>query len=267
MGRSAGEFAFSDWQVNRPTAGRSFLLSLTIHTAVVAAAFSINPRPSARKFPEPRVAQLLEKDSQRLLWYPPKAELPAVAPAETPQPKPNKPASKPRFRLPQTINADDPNPQSLRQMVRTDAPEVIQQDTPLPNIVSWKAPKVEMPRFEPVQPPRLAAPSTAGLPPLEAPRVEPVQTVKLDLADLQKNPELRFQREREQRQRPSQRALDAEAAPEITAQQQAALDAARFQELARLRYQGRQRDTQAPEKPSLTAEQAPKCRRRRGSRH
>ncbi len=257
VGRIVAEFEFSDWQIDRPSAGRSFLISLTLHVAVTAAAFAVNPRPASQRFPEPRVAEIIQDEAQRLTWYPPKAALPAVAPAETRPRRPDATADKPRFRLPQPVTADDPNPQSLRQMVRTDAPDIsIDQDVPLPNIVSWKAPKVEMPRFEP-SPSQLIAPSTAGLPPLEAPKVEPVQTVDLALAQLEQTPRLRFQAERQQEPVPEQKPVEAEPAPEVVPEPDAEAIAELFQELPRMRYRRQENQPQAPAKKTIDAVPAP----------
>lgn len=259
MGNAAQGFEFSEWRLERPGAGRSFLLSLTLHTAVVALAWNVNPRPIARSFPEPRLAEFLDPDAHRLVWYEPRQELPAVAPEEQPAPRLSEPEQA-RFELPQRVNANDPVPQSLESMVRSEAPEIeLPADVQLPNIVSWKAPEVERPRFESTEP-KLVAPSTEGLPVLEPPKIETAVETDLSVAELQQIARLRYQQQQEQRQTPQQQALEAEILALEVQAQTSPLDASQFQQLARLRYQAEQLERANPAKEALRSDAAPDIR-------
>ena len=259
MGNPAQGFEFSDWSLQRPGAGRSFFVSLTIHTAVVALAWNINPRPVARSFPDPRLAEFLDPDAHRLVWYEPRQELPAIAPAEQPAPQVSEPEQA-RFELPQRVAASDPNPDSLQSMVSTDRPEIeLPPDVQLPNMIAWKAPEVERPRFQPTES-TLVAPSTEGLPALEPPKIEAAMPTDLSAAELQQLARLRYQQQQEQRQTPQQQALEAEILVLEVQAQTSPLGAAQFQELARLRYQAEQQDRANPTREALPSEAAPDVR-------
>lgn len=255
MGTSAQDFEFSNWNPQRPTAARSFSISLTVHVVLATIAWNVNPTPIAREFPQPRLAELLSPEDRRIVWYTPQESLPAVAPAEQSNPVQDEPEQA-RYELPQRVTASDPDPQSLQQMVRTDRPDIeLSQDVELPNIVSWKAPEVEQPRFEPVQP-QLVAPSTEGLPPLEAPQLD-AAAPDLTIAQQQEISRLRFQREQAERQAPDRENLQADAAaPDLQAQTNS-LDFNELQELARLRYQAEQRARANPNREALPSAAAP----------
>ncbi len=259
MGNPAQGFEFSDWSLQRPGAGRSFFISLCIHTAVVALAFYINPRPIGRSFPEPRLAQFLDPDEHRIVWYQPQEPLPAVAPTEKSAPRTSEPEQA-RFELPQRVTANDPNPDSLQSMVRTDRPDIeLPPDVKLPNIISWKPPVVERPRFQPTET-TLVAPSTEGLPVLEAPKIEASVPTDLSVAELQKIAQLRYQQQQEQRQTPQEQALQAQILALEVQAQTSPLDTAQFQQLARLRYQAEQQARANPTKEALPSEAAPDIR-------
>jgi hypothetical protein len=260
MGNAAQGFEFSDWRLQRPGAGRSFFVSLTIHAAVVALAWNINPRPVARSFPEPRLAEFLDPDAHRLVWYEPRQEMPAIAPAEQPAPQISEPEQA-RFELPQRVTASDPNPDSLQSMVRTDLPEVeLPPDVQLPNMISWKAPEVERPRYQATES-TLVAPSTEGLPALEPPRIETAVQTELSAAELQQIARRRFQQQQQElRQTPQQQALEAEILALEVQAQTSPLDAAQFQQLTRLRYQVQQQHRANPASEALPGEAAPDIR-------
>ena len=58
--RRGEEYVFSDWtSPRRRGAIPSFLTSLAVHSAVVAAMWQVNPRPAIREFQAPTVEQLL----------------------------------------------------------------------------------------------------------------------------------------------------------------------------------------------------------------
>ncbi len=260
MGNTAQGFEFSNWSLQRPGAARSFFLSLTIHTAVVALAWNVNPRPIARSFPEPRLAEFLDPDAHKLVWYEPRQELPAIAPEEQPTPPQVSEPEQARFELPQRVTASDPAPESLQSMVRSDAPEIESPaDVQLPNIISWKAPEVERPRFQSALP-TLVAPSTEGLPVLEPPKIETAVQTELSVAELQQIARLRYQQQQEQRQTPQQQALEAEILALEVQAQTSPLDAAQFQQLARLRYQAKQLERANPTREALRSDVAPDIR-------
>ncbi|MDA1234653.1 MAG: hypothetical protein O3A53_07620 [Acidobacteria bacterium] len=259
MGNSAQGFEFSDWSLQRPGAGRSFLVSLCVHIVVVATAWTINPRPVGRSFPEPRLADFLDPSERKIVWYQPRQQMPAIAPAEQSTPQTSEPEQA-RFEMPQRVTASDPNPDSLQSMVRSDRPDIeLPPDVKLPNLVSWKAPEVERPRFEPTEP-QLVAPSTEGLPVLEPPKIEASVPTDLSVAELQQLARLRYQQQQEQRQTPQQQALQAEILALEVQAQTSPLDASQFQQLARLRYQAEQQARANPAREALPSESAPDIR-------
>src|SRR5690606_18837947 len=145
-------------------------------------------------------------------------------------------------------------------MVRSDAPEIeLPADVQLPNIVSWKAPEVERPRFQSALP-TLVAPSTEGLPVLEPPKIETAVQTELSVAELQQIARLRYQQQQEQRQTPQQQALEAEILALEVQAQTSPLDAAQFQQLARLRYQAKQLERANPTREALRSDVAPDIR-------
>lgn len=263
MGNSAQSFEFSDWHSRRPAAARNFFVSLSIHIALATAAWNVNPTPRATAFPEPQLADLLDLEERRIVWYTPRQELPAVAPAEDAlvAPQPDQPEQA-RYRQQQRITASDPDPQSLQQMVRTDTPEIeLQQDVELPNIVSWKAPEVERPRFE-ATPSEAVSPSTEALPALSTPPVETAAAPGVDLSSVlrQQLARLRYMQQQRAQATPEERALEAEAL-ELDVQASAStLDVSQFQQIARLRYQAEQRALADPQRQTLPNEAAPDVR-------
>lgn len=252
---------FSDWTApRRRGAVPSFLFSLAAHATVVAVAWQVNPPPSPTEFEAPTVEQLLAESERRIVWYSPKAELPEVAPVE-PKASPAE-AETPRYKLPQRVNADDPNPQSSQQMIVSDAPEIeIQQDLDLPNMLSWKAPEVERPRFQ-LEQPKLVAPSEQTMAAVTPPKLETqANQAQVDASQFNQAPQLRFQREQQlNTPEPERQALAAEAAPELALNAQApALDPSQFQGTTRLRYQGRRQTSPnpSPTRQALAPGEAP----------
>ena len=259
MGNLAHDFEFSDWHPERPNAARSFSISLTVHVVLATIAWIVNPTPIAREFPEPQLADLLDSNDRRIVWYTPQQELPAVAPAEQSAPRQDQPEHA-RYELPQRITASDPDPQSLQQMVRTDRPDIeLTQDVDLPNIVSWKAPEVQQPRFQPTEP-QLIAPSTEGLPALEAPQIDVSAPTDLSIVRQEELARLRLQQERAERRAPDEVALQADGLALDLQSQSTSLDASQFQELARLRYQAEQSTRANPDPQALTIDAAPDIR-------
>ena len=256
MAGSAQGFEFSDWSLQRPGARRSFLVSLCIHIAVAATAWNVNPRPVARSFPEPRLADFLDPSERKIVWYQPHEQMPAVTPAERPAPRFTQPEQA-RFEMPQRVTANHPNPDSLQSLVQSDRPEIeVPPEIKLPNMVAWKAPEVQRPRFQPVEP-KLVAPSTEGLPVLEPPKIEPTLSTDLTIAELQQLARLRYQQQQQELQTPQEQALQAEILALEVQAQISPLDSSQFQQLARLRYQAQQQARANPTKEVLPSEAAP----------
>ena len=251
---------FGGYRMRRPKAAHSFATSLLVHSTAILILWGADPRFPLRSYPEPTVDELIAKAERRIVWYPIDALLPKVAPTEGV--KVDSPADRPRFKLPQPVTANDPNPQSTRQKIIAESPEIeIQTDQPLPNMLAWKAPAVEQPRFEQARP-RLVAPSTQSLQtitaPPDAPKIDTAQDWGLDPTMFKKLSRLRFQRNQEQQQAPEAETLTAEAAPEIDpARARANLDPGQFQQLPRLRYQAEREQRKAPDKQALTGQPAP----------
>ncbi|MBI1354691.1 MAG: TonB family protein [Acidobacteria bacterium] len=246
---------FREYAPRRRGALPSFLTSLGLHSLVVLGIWTVNPTPSAR-FPDPTLADILEKEQRQITWYTPKAPLPAVAPAE-PAPNPS-PAKLPRYQAPQRVVADNANPLSDKQMILGEAPEIeIRQDQDIPNMVSWTAPKVEQPRYQPTQPKLIAPPRPKKIELEKAPEIQAANP-GYDFTDLEKLPALRYRRDRKEAPKPQQRSVEAAEAPQIQAQTAPTVDPSQFESVARLRYQGRQRNEQAaPSQRAVEAEQAP----------
>ncbi len=251
---------FGGYRLRRPKAAHSFATSLFVHTSVVAILWGADPRFPLRSYPEPTVDELIAKAERRIVWFPVNALLPKVTPTE--EVKTDSPANRPRFKLPQPVTADDPNPQSSQQKIIAESPEIeIQTDQQLPNMLAWEAPAVQQPRFQPSQP-RLVAPSTQSLQaitaPPDVPKIETAQDWGLDPAMFKKLSQLRFQRNQEQQQAPQPETLMVEAAPAIDlVTPQANLDPSRFQQLSRLRYQAERQQRKAPDQQALTGQPAP----------
>ncbi len=246
---------FTEWTPRRRGALSSFATSLGLHTLVVGLMWTVNPTPRATAFPEPDLNELLEHERRRVTWYAPKTEMPAVAPAEA-TPNPN-PAERPRYQAKQDVVADNPKPLSDQQMVIGEAPEIaLQQDLEIPNMISWQAPKVEMPRYQ-LTKPKLIAPPRPPKIEEQAPEVKPTPT-QFDVSRLDDLPVLRFRREQKQAApEPAQRRIEPAQAPEIQPQQTQTADASQFSSVARLRYQSRAEAKQAPQQRALDASGAP----------
>lgn len=246
---------FNEYTPRRRGALSSFATSLGLHSVVVALIWTINPTPAATEFPDPDLAELLEREQRRVTWYAPKTALPSVAPAE-PTPTPS-PAKLPRYRSNQDVVADNPKPLSDRQMIVGEAPEIpIQQDLEIPNMVSWKAPKVERPRYQPTTPKLIAPPRPKRIEE-EAPKIS-AEATQFDISQIQDLPLLRFRRESKAAEKPQQRRLEPADAPEIRPQQTQTADASEFASIAKLRYRSRDQAPQAaPQVRALDASGAP----------
>lgn len=248
---------FSEWTPRRRGALPSFATSLGLHALVVGLMWSVNPTPRATAFPEPVLEELLERERRRVTWYAPKTEMPAVAPAE-PTPNPD-PAERPRYQAKQDVVADNPQPLSDQQMVIGAAPEIeLQQDLEIPNMVSWQAPKVEMPRYQLTAPKLIAPPRPRKIEEPPAPEVKPTPA-QFDVSRLDDLPVLRFRREPQKQAapEPAQRRIEPAQAPEIQPQRTQTADASQFSSVAKLRYQSRAETKQAPQQRALDASGAP----------
>lgn len=221
--------------------------------------WAVNPTPRATAFPEPDLNELLERERRRVTWYAPKTEMPAVAPAEpTPNPEP---AERPRYQARQDVVADNPRPLSDQQMVIGEAPEIgLQQDLKIPNMVSWQAPKVEMPRYQLSTPKLIAPPRPRKIEQMPAPEVQATPK-QFDVSRLDDLPVLRFRRgQRQPAPKPAQRRIEPAQAPDIQPQQTQTADTSQFSSVARLRYQSRAETKQAPQQRALDASEAPVLR-------
>ena len=248
---------FHEYTPRRRGALPSFLTSLGIHSLVVVAIWTVNPTPTAARFPEPNLQEILERERRQITWYSPKAELPAIAPAE-PTPSPSRPRP-PRYQASQPVTADNPNPLSDTQMILGEAPEIpITQDLEIPNMVSWTAPKVEQPRYELTTPRLIAPPRPKKIEIEKAPEIR-ANDPGFDFTDLAKLPALRYRRDAKAAPQPEPRPLEAADAPEIQPQQPTAAVPAPVESVARLRYQARDENRPtAPGQRPLEADQAPR---------
>ena len=270
-GQSGEMEIFSDWRSpRRRGAIPTFLVSLAIHTTVIASLWQINPRPSATPFPEPTVEELLAEAERRMVWYTPEQALPAVAPVEPDTATPDE--DTPRYESPQRMTANAPDPQSERQMIVSDEPAIeIQQDLDLPNVLSWEAPEVERPRFQ-LENPKLTLPADLQVAAEAAPQVNAqAAAAELPLEQMTALERLRYQVQEQQRQADVRRQqVEATAAPTVDTARptETALDPRGVDTLARLRYQngpGAARKTEGPRETAVNAGEAPTISSRQAS--
>ncbi|MCB1021732.1 MAG: hypothetical protein KDC27_17500, partial [Acidobacteria bacterium] len=262
MAGPPADFHFATWQPRRERAAGSFLLSLGIHAAVVAAIWTINPSTQAREFQAPTITQILAEQNRQITWYAPKTEMPSVAPVE--QAAEQTASQTPRYAAPQPMQASAPNAESDRQLIVSDAPDIrFEQDQELPNMLSWQAPQVERPRFQ-LTAPRLEAPPQPKKieQPEPPPKIEPVTPAAnagVDVSRFQQIARLRFQARNPGEEPPQEKPVEVETAPQIAANPTAPnVDASKLQQLSRLRFQREEQQRQAPSQRALDAEEAPK---------
>jgi len=194
---------------------RPLAVSLVLHVFAVWLLANVEAGPAPQwVIPLDEAAVTLLDDDDGVLWLP-AAELPAVQPAAGSEPSP---PGRPRNRGRQRIVANDPAPDSSRQMIWTAAPEIaIEQDIAAPNLIAWAPPELEPPRFEWKSTQR-PGPQEQKLEAEPAPEVEAAAAPRLDLPEDRPAP-LRFYMEMETAaaETPERGTLAAEAAPEIAA--------------------------------------------------
>ena len=232
----------------------TFFLSLCLHavslTALVSMDSLLQPRPSFQvRLPE----QVIAESRDRIVWYPLQRDLPAVAPVEAPAAAASD--ARPRYRLPQTIAANDPNPASDRQMILGPAPEVeINKDIPAPNLLGWSAPRVSPLRFDlagnlPQQPERQALDAEPA-PDWNPARPEPIVTTQPQVR-------LRYLAREKQEMAPSQQALAGGQVPQVQATLPKGLDVAQLRKAEPLRYWMQEQSSASPAQSAIAAEAAP----------
>ncbi len=233
----------------------TFLASLVLHLTVLSVLVVLDPPRPMLVAEIPTEEELLEGETYDITWYMPRQELPSVAPLSSPAEDAG--ANKALHRSErQTIVANDPNPDSDRQMILGPAPEIkIESDLPLPNVIAWNTPEIARPRFQ-LQQQESSAPERQALAADAAPEIAVPSTERLDLESLRKRDPLRYQAEQAERQTPTRRALDAEAAPELAAAADA-VDLAALIENPRLRYWTESTALEAPEVKAVDAPTAP----------
>ncbi len=225
----------------------SFLLSVTLHIVGITAAVNLDsylgpPKSFQVRLPE----QVLAESENRVLFYPLQRDLPEVAPVKPATPA--APDARARFRMPQTIVANDPNPDSGRQMILGPSPAIkIEQDIPSPNLLAWSAPRVSPLRFQMSEAAR-QQPQQQSLRE-SAPAIEAANT----LPDAPNQPEirLRYRAAEPEQAVPQQESLASESAPRVSAGAAAGLDVAQFQKLDPLRYRLREQARQDPGRATL----------------
>ena len=241
---------------NRPTSLRPWAASLVLHVAVVSLLVAINP---GTKRPESQIVQLedlLADSDYQLVYHKFEDALPPVTPNKSsPQ---DSVEAKARFKAPQTIIANDPDPESNHQMIWTPEPAPkIAQDIPSPNVLVWTPPDVPRLRFEAAKS-ESSRPEDEALEANAAPNVVAVANDSLDLQSLQPNQKLRYQAEKAAQQRPHEQALNTLEAPDVVAAQDTTLDVAELQEFDRLRYWTAEQRREAPKEQAALAGPAPK---------
>ena len=242
-----------------PTSFRPWAASLVLHVVVVSLLAAINPGTSSPGSPIVQLEDLLDHSDYQLVYHKFEDTLPAVTPKKS-SPK-NSIGAKARFKAPQTIVANDPDPQSSRQMIWTAEPAPkITQDIPSPNVLVWTPPDVPRLRFD-VAKAESSRPENEALRAKAAPVVAAVVNDSIDLQSLQPIQRLRYQAEAAEQQRPNERALkasEAPEAPEVVAAHQATADLAEFQKFDALRYWTAEQKREAPKEQAALAGPAPK---------
>ena len=205
-------------------------------------------------------AQLLAENEHEIVWRVFREKLPpTISLREPPRDGTNAGAE---LRAPQAIVANDPNPQSSRQMIWSSAPAPeIAIDIPSPNLLAWTPPKVPRPRFKmdistPPTPQKKALRGPA------APEVEATPQSSLDLQAIQPLRPLRYQSFDRPAEPPRPAALERMPAPEIKIAPPSLSGAAEAALLALgpLRYWSEPEEVRMPERKVLTGGPAPSVR-------
>ena len=246
------------WTDERGRVG-PFVVSLGFHLLIVTAVLTENYfRPPLELHLVPP-EQLLADDRYELTWPVFPNDLPPVQPVEPPKPaaQPNTGDTRPpRFRLPQRVDAADPDPASNRQMIWDQAPQVeLTRDVRSPNFVEPQLAGVQRPRFEPVEG-QLEAPARQALPPERAPQVEPAVRQDPNLDALQQTTRLRYWTADVQQAVPTNGALSAETAPRVEAAPSTP-ELAALQPEPKLRYWTPETAQAAPGRQALAPEPVP----------
>ena len=233
----------------------TFLASLVLHLTVLSVLVALDPPRPMLVAEIPTEEELLAGEQYKISWYIPKQELPSVAPLDA-SAEDGAANKAPHRSERQTMVANDPNPDSDRQMILGPAPEIkIENDLPLPNLIAWNTPEILRPRFQ-LEQQEPSAPERQVLAANAAPEIAVPSTERLDLESLRKRDLLRYQAEQAERQAPGRRALDAEAAPELAAAAEA-VDLAALSQSPRLRYWTESTALEAPEVTAVDAPTAP----------
>jgi TonB family protein len=248
----------SPWTTQRGRIG-PFFLSLCLHVLIVMAVLTENYLRPPLELHIETPEQLLADNRYKLTWPVFPNDLPPVQPIEKPKPAVRPKAgdkTRPRFKLPQQVVADDPAAASRRQMIWDQAPAVeLARDVRSPNFVEPQLPAMQRPRFEPVEGEVQAPPGRRALVPEQAPRVAAAPDSTPDA--LKQTPRLRYWNPKAQQATPSkQAALAAESAPRVQAAPGGPQLAA-VQPAPELRYWTPETAPQAPERRVLTPEAAP----------
>ena len=230
--------------------------SLGLHLALVGI-LTLGSSPRLRTPEIIEGEELFAEREHEIVWHTFRDKLPATAPlSEPPRSKTN---DKAEFRAPQTIVADDPDPQSSRQMIWSSVPAPeIHQDIPSPNLLVWTPPKVARPRFE-MDVPRPSTPEKEALRAPKAPEVAATSLASLDLQALQPMEPLRYQSFDRPVEKPRPEALDRAPAPtiEISLPSLASASGLALQQIDPLRYWNEPDEIAMPERKALAGGAAP----------
>ena len=240
----------------------TFLASLVLHLTLLGVLIALDPSGQSLVAKIPTEEELFEEGKYDITWYTPKQELPSVSPLSSPAEDSGADRA-PHSSKGQTIVANDPNPDSDRQMILGSAPEIkIESDLPLPNLIAWNTPEITRPRFQ-LEQQEKTAPERQALAADAAPDIA-AATERLDLEALRKRDPLRYQAEERERQAPARRALDAETAPELAASAEL-VDLAALSKNPRLRYWSEATALEAPQVRAIDAPSAPAIDTQRNS--
>ena len=233
----------------------TFLGSLVLHLTLLGVLAAIGPQRPPLVIEIPTEEDLLAEEPYRLTWYTPKLELPSVAPLNTPAKDAGADRALHRSQG-QTIVANNPNPDSDRQVILGPAPEIkIEQDLPLPNLIAWNTPEIARPRFQ-LESQEESAPQQQALAAGAAPKLALPAAERLDLESLRKRDPLRYMARETEQQAPTRQALDAEAPPELSTRAET-VDLAALQDDPKLRYWTEPTALDAPELKAVDAPTAP----------
>ena len=220
--------------------------SLGLHLALIGVlAVGGSPRLRAPEIIEGE--ELFAEREHEIVWHTFREKLPATVPLR--RSPASESANKAEFQAPQTIVADDPDPQSSRQMIWSSepAPE-IRQDIPSPNLLVWTPPKVARPRFE-MEVPKSPTIEKEALRAPKAPEVKAASGASLDLQVIQPWEPLRYQSFHRPAEKPRPEALDQAPVPaiEVDAPSLAAVLDPALREIDPLRYWSEPEQIAVPE--------------------